>query len=83
MGGMFPLRAASLIGSSERNTMPTSMNPSTGKVSEFEYTPDGRKKYEASLKAGNVPVRGKTARAMNQNESAEGMLRRPLDYGGE
>lgn len=62
--------------------MPASMNPNSGKVVNFEYTPEGQRKYEDSLKAGNVPVREKTARAMNQGESAEGMLRRPLTYGG-
>ncbi len=82
MSGTFPPPAMSRIGSSERAAMPASMNPSSGKITHFEYTPEGRRKYEQSLKAGNVPVRDKTAKAMNQSDSAEGMLRRPLDKGG-
>ena len=64
--------------------MPASINPQTGKITEHPYTKTGEHQYRAALKKGDVPVRGKTAQAMNMDSgdgSPEDLLNRPNTYG--
>lgn len=65
--------------------MPASMNPETGKITHFDYTTAGKREYQAALKSGDVPVRGRTAGAMNlpqDTEAPEDFLNKPNTYGG-
>ena len=65
--------------------MPASIHPQTGKITEYPYTKTGKQEYRASIQKGSVPVRGKTAEAMDLDEgvgSPEDFLNRPNTYGG-